>query len=41
MERNLDVISIPGKGLDNLFDYKVSDQMNIFIVNLFLYFSEN
>lgn len=33
MERNLDVISIPEKGLDNLFDYKVVDKMNIFINN--------
>lgn len=38
MERNLDVISIPGKGLDYLFGYKVFDQMHIFINNLNFYF---
>lgn len=31
MERNLDVTSIPEKGLDNLFDYKVFDKINIYI----------
>lgn len=38
MERYLDVISVPGTELDNLFDYKVFDKMNIFIKNLNFYF---